>query len=253
MYTLHYILLWFLTFYQTIIFGFSPLSTNNKIGFAITRSGLNAKSMEVLNLRGEVQPLNNFILVKVKDPKEQTDGGIVLPEKLKVKRTQGTVVALGMGRYHPTSGMLCPQSVVVGDEVIYGKYDGTEISLNGVQHDIIRDENVLVKSNRSDDGKISLNNAQVVLDKVLIEVVDNDINKSSRIVIDAISTKRSSQSSTGIVRKVGPGCMAGNGEFIPMPLQKGDMVKFRNFGENNVKFGTKEYAVMDISCILAKF
>jgi len=251
--TLHYICLWFLTFHQVIISGFSPLSAINNIGFSIPRSVLNAKSIEGWNLRGEIQPLNNFILVKVKETQDQTDGGIILPEKLKIKKTQGTVVALGLGKYHPTSGMLCPQSVVAGDEVIYGKYDGTEISINGVQHELIRDENILVKFNKSDDRKISLNNAQVVLDKVLVEVDHNNSNKSSRIITDAIFTSRSSYQSTGIVRKVGPGCMAGNGEFIPMPLQKGDMVKFRNFGENNVKIGVKEYAVMEISCILAKF
>jgi len=250
---LRHICLLFLTFYQDIISAFSLSSMNRSVNFRIPKSVLNAESIEGWKVQGEIQPINNFILVKVEEIKDQTDGGIILTEKLKVMKTQGTVVAMGPGKYHPTSGMLRPHSVVAGDVVIYGKYDGTEICIDGTQHNLIRDENILVKINKLHDGKISLDNAQVVLDKVLIEVDNQNNYKSSNIIMDRISTNKLSRPSTGIVRKVGPGCIAENGEFIPMPVQKGDMVKFRDYAGDNVKFGMKEYIVVEISCILAKF
>jgi len=241
----------FLTFCAGSIFSFSPSSVNREIGFRNPNVVLNADSIEGWKVRGELQPINNFILIKVADDQNQTDGGILLSGRTKIKKTQGIVVAMGPGKYHPESGILCPIPVEAGDNVIYGKYDGTEISINGIKHNLIRDENILVKINNVKGGKINLDDIQVLYNRVLIEMDDPNTSKSGNMILSGVLSKGTR--SIGVVRKVGPGYMASNGKIISMPLQEGVMVKFRDYAANDVMIGSKEYMVVEMPGILAKF
>lgn len=96
--------------------------------------------MAKINLR----PLDDRIVVEPLEAEERTAGGIVLPDAAKEKPQRGTVVAIGPGKLLD-SGDRGELSVSVGDEVIFGKYGGTDIEINGVDVKILRESDILAK------------------------------------------------------------------------------------------------------------
>ncbi len=91
-----------------------------------------------------VKPLDERIVVEPVEAEERTAGGIVLPDTAKEKPQRGTVLAIGPGKMMD-SGDRCPVSVAVGDEVIYGKYSGTDIEIDGRDVKILRESDILAK------------------------------------------------------------------------------------------------------------
>lgn len=208
-----------------------------------------ATTIEGRKIAGEVQPLNNFLLVKTAKAVDKTDGGILLTGKAKIVKTEGKVISVGPGRTHPDSGLVFELPVQPGDGVVYGKYDGTEIDMDGEKHTLIRDDDILVKFH---GDALTLDSVEVVRDNVLVYVQKKDIETEGGILI-AKSSKSQSKPSTGEVIKVGPGKMAANGELMAMDVKPGDMVKFRDFAGNEVEIEGKEYSVVKMADILAKF
>ncbi|MCA9222065.1 MAG: co-chaperone GroES [Pirellulaceae bacterium] len=96
--------------------------------------------MAKLNIR----PLDDRVVVEPIEAEQTTAGGIVLPDSAKEKPQRGTVVAVGPGRLLD-SGERGELSVAVGDEVIYGKYGGTDIEINGNEVKILRESDILAK------------------------------------------------------------------------------------------------------------
>jgi chaperonin GroES len=89
-----------------------------------------------------VRPLRDRILVTRLEETEQRIGGIIIPDSAKEKPQQGKVVAVGRGRVND-KGDVFPLDVKAGDTVLFGKYTGTEIKLDGVEYLILREEEVL--------------------------------------------------------------------------------------------------------------
>ena len=89
-----------------------------------------------------VRPLRDRILVKRVEEEEQKVGGIIIPDTAKEKPQQGKVVAAGKGRVND-KGETFPLDVKAGDTVLFGKYAGTEIKLDGEEFLIMREEEVL--------------------------------------------------------------------------------------------------------------
>ncbi len=73
---------------------------------------------------------------------EKTKGGIIIPDTAKVKPEQGKIVAVGKGRVND-DGKLMPVGVKVGDTILFGKYSGSEVELDGEEHLIMREEDIL--------------------------------------------------------------------------------------------------------------
>lgn len=90
----------------------------------------------------KVQPLGDRILIKPLKAQDKTDGGIILPDTAKEKPQEGKVVAVGKGKVLE-SGKTEPLEVKAGDKVLYGKYSGTEIKVDGDDHLIVREEDIL--------------------------------------------------------------------------------------------------------------
>jgi len=88
------------------------------------------------------KPLGDRILLKQLEAKEQTKGGIVIPDTVKEKPQEGEIIAVGEGKKND-EGKIMPLSLKVGDKVLYGKYSGTEIVIDGGDYLIIREEDVL--------------------------------------------------------------------------------------------------------------
>lgn len=92
----------------------------------------------------KMRPLGDRVVIEPLDEQEMTASGIVLPETAKEKPQRGKVVAVGPGKLLD-NGQRAEMSVVVGDEVIYGKYGGTDIEVNGEEVKILRESDILAK------------------------------------------------------------------------------------------------------------
>ena len=90
----------------------------------------------------QVRPLHDRILVQRLDEGEQNVGGIIIPDSAKEKPQRGTVIAAGAGR-QTTAGKRLALDVKQGDTVLFGKYSGQEIKLDGVEYLIMKEDEVL--------------------------------------------------------------------------------------------------------------
>jgi chaperonin GroES len=90
----------------------------------------------------KIRPLQDRILVKRLDEEEKTKGGIIIPDSAKEKPQEAQVVAVGTGKV-AEDGTVTPLDVKVGDRVLLGKYSGSEVTLDGEEHLIIREDDVL--------------------------------------------------------------------------------------------------------------
>ena len=91
-----------------------------------------------------LRPLDDRVVVKPLDAEETTAGGIVLPDAAQEKPQRGKVLAVGEGRLMD-SGTRGELSVTVGDEVIFGKYGGSDVEVNGEEMKILRESDILAK------------------------------------------------------------------------------------------------------------
>ncbi len=89
-----------------------------------------------------IRPLYDRIVVKRIEEKEQIQGGIIIPDTAKEKPQEGEVVAVGRGK-RLENGTLVPLDVKVGDRILFGKYSGNEIKVDGVEYLIMREDEVL--------------------------------------------------------------------------------------------------------------
>lgn len=90
----------------------------------------------------KIRPLGDRILVKRIKEEENTKGGIIIPDTAKEKPQEGKVVAVGKGKLNE-DGKLIPLEVKAGDKILFGKYSGSEIKLEGEEHLILREDDVL--------------------------------------------------------------------------------------------------------------
>jgi chaperonin GroES len=105
--------------------------------------GLSAKSAteEAQPMAQRVKPLHDRIIVKRIEEEEKSKGGIIIPDTAKEKPQQGKVVAVGPGKRD--DGKLIPLDVKAGDTVLFAKYAGTDIKIEGEDHLILREDDVL--------------------------------------------------------------------------------------------------------------
>jgi chaperonin GroES len=92
-----------------------------------------------------LQPLEDRIVVRPAEAEEKTHSGLVIPDTAKEKPQQGEVLAVGPGRRAEQSGELIPIDLTVGDTVVYSKYGGTEITVDGEELLILSSRDVLAK------------------------------------------------------------------------------------------------------------
>ncbi len=90
----------------------------------------------------KVKPLQDRILIKRLQEEEKTKGGIIIPDAAKEKPQEGMVIAVGDGKTLE-NGQKIKLSVKAGDKILFGKYSGTEIKIDGEEHLILREDDVL--------------------------------------------------------------------------------------------------------------
>jgi len=90
----------------------------------------------------KIRPLQDRIIVKRVAEEEKTKGGIIIPDTAKEKPIEGTVLAVGNGKVQE-DGRVRALDVKVGDRILFAKYGGTEVKLDGEEHLVIREEDIL--------------------------------------------------------------------------------------------------------------
>jgi len=90
----------------------------------------------------KVKPLNDRVLVLRIGEEEKTSGGIIIPDTAKEKPQEGKVVAVGPGKVND-EGKKIALDVKAGDKILFGKYSGTEIKIDGVEHLIMKEDDIL--------------------------------------------------------------------------------------------------------------
>lgn len=199
-------------------------------------------------IRGPIQPVGNFVLVRVKDTLTATEGGILLPDQAKERPTEGLVIAAGPGKVHPFTGVRIHNPIKEGVSVLYGKFDGKPIVYNDDSCQMIRDDDCLLYY---DGVTMNLENVVPVRDYVLI-ALDKDpetLATSSGVVI-ASQVVADDLPCEGVVVKTGEGRMASNGELTSPPVKIGERVKFKDYAGNDVRIDGKPYSVVKMVDIL---
>jgi chaperonin GroES len=90
----------------------------------------------------KIRPLGDRILVKRIKEEEKTKGGIIIPDTAKEKPQEGKVVAVGKGKMSEQGKLVVPD-VKAGDKILFGKYAGSEVKLDGEEHLILREDDIL--------------------------------------------------------------------------------------------------------------
>jgi chaperonin GroES len=90
----------------------------------------------------KIRPLQDRVIVKRIEEEEKSKGGIIIPDTAKEKPQEGKVVAVGKGKVND-DGTITPLDVKVNDRILFGKYSGTEINVDGEEHLIMREDDIL--------------------------------------------------------------------------------------------------------------
>ena len=90
----------------------------------------------------KIRPLQDRVIVKRLEEEEKTKGGIIIPYTAKEKPMEGLVIAVGKGKT-AEDGKLIKLDVKAGDRILFGKYSGTEVKIDGVEHLIMREDDIL--------------------------------------------------------------------------------------------------------------
>jgi len=90
----------------------------------------------------KVRPLHDRIIVKRMEGEQKTKGGIIIPDTAQEKPVEGKIIAIGNGKTLE-NGKILPLEVKKGDKVLFGKYAGTEIKIDGEEHLIMREEDII--------------------------------------------------------------------------------------------------------------
>ena len=90
----------------------------------------------------KIRPLQDRVIVKRVEEEEKSKGGIIIPDTAKEKPQEGKVVAIGKGKVND-DGKVTPLDVKVNDRILFGKYSGTEINIDGEEHLIMREDDIL--------------------------------------------------------------------------------------------------------------
>lgn len=90
----------------------------------------------------KIRPLQDRVIVKRLEEEEKSKGGIIIPDTAKEKPQEGKVVAVGKGKMNE-DGKVTPLDVKVNDRVLFGKYAGTEVNIDGEEHLIMREDDIL--------------------------------------------------------------------------------------------------------------
>ena len=101
-----------------------------------------------------IRPLNSGVVIRPRDAEEKTSGGVSLPDTIRGRSNEGTVVAVGKGYYHATSGSYIPCDIEVGQRVLFLRWNGYLINYNGEQLIRVEENEILCEVDKEDDASL---------------------------------------------------------------------------------------------------
>lgn len=198
-------------------------------------------------IRGDITPLGNSLLVKVKDTLQATTGGVLLPDQSKERPTEGLVMEAGPGRIHPDTGVLITNPVEAGLSVLYGQFDGKPIEYKGDECQVITGDEVMLYYQ---GVTMSLENVTPCRDYVLVKVPQKEEQVTTSGVVIADMVTKDDNVCEGFVVKVGEGRMNSSGKFSPSPVAVGERVKFKDYAGSDVRIEGLDYVLVQMVNIL---
>ncbi len=214
-------------------------------------------SLDGLSLDNPIRPLNDVVVIKIDPVKESSDGGVLLPNAREANPPNtGTVVDIGPGRTNRDTGFKFGMMFEKGDRVLWGKHVSAPVKYNDEDHLLVSEDNVLLSFQRDTPTLDSIKmNRNLIL--VTIKKENGPQQLKSGIVISTPAS-REAEVTIGEVLSVGPPGMARNGVPIPMNVDVGDTVKFRDFAaeylpRNTLSVEGQDCVVIKNTDILATF
>ncbi|KAL9225012.1 hypothetical protein vseg_000984 [Gypsophila vaccaria] len=189
-----------------------------------------------------IKPLGDRVLIKIKTVEEKTSSGIFLPSSAQKKQQSGEVVAVGAGKRVGDDRV--PVAVETGKEVVYSKYVGTEVEVDGSSHLILKEDDI-IGILESDDVK----DLKPLNDRILIKVAETEEKTSGGLLL---STSAKERPSFGTVIAAGPGLLDEEGTRTPLPVSPGNTVLYSKYAGNDLK-GTdgSDYITLRASDLMA--
>lgn len=231
--------------------GLRSASRISKINVSVAYPSFTSRSFRALVVNAasvtaskytSVKPLGDRVLIKTKIVEEKTSSGIFLPTSTQTKPQSGEVVAIGPGK--KVGGKKLPVAIKTGAEVLYSKYTGTEIEVDGSSHLILKEDDVIGILD-TDDVK----DLKPLNDRLLIKVAEVE-NKTAGGLLLTESTKE--KPSFGTVVATGPGLLDEEGNRTPLPVSPGNTVLYSKYAGNDLKGGDgSDYIALRVSDVMA--
>uniref|UniRef100_A0A7S1XUK7 20 kDa chaperonin, chloroplastic n=1 Tax=Phaeomonas parva TaxID=124430 RepID=A0A7S1XUK7_9STRA len=199
--------------------------------------------------QGTLVPDQNFVLVRLREAEEESEGGLFLPGTAREKPRDGEVVAAGPGKRDPETGTLLETEVKPGDKIVYGEYDGTRIVVDGVDYQVLEDKNILLIY---EGDKPTITNARLLEDRIAVKL-NGAIDETTRGVLIADSAQKDYVAQDGEVMAMGPGLRTSMGDRIPMDIKVGEFARFRDFVGADIDMDGENFRVVRMSEIVAKW
>ncbi|KAH9619203.1 hypothetical protein KSS87_008521 [Heliosperma pusillum] len=189
-----------------------------------------------------ITPLADRVLVKIKEPEEKTSGGILLPTTAVTKPQAGEVVAVGEGKTVGKNKI--DFSVKTGTKVVYSKYAGTELEFNGLNHLLLKEDDI-VGILETDD----IQDLKPLNERVLIKVAEAEQTTAGGLLLTEASKEKPS---VGTVVAVGPGPLDEEGTRKPISVSPGNTVMYSKYAGNEFKGKDgSEYIALRASDVMA--
>ncbi|KAJ4755333.1 20 kDa chaperonin [Rhynchospora pubera] len=189
-----------------------------------------------------IKPVGNRVLVKIKSGEDKTSGGLYLPTTAQTKSQEGEVVALGDGA--TVGGTKVDFSVKEGNQVVYSKYAGTELEFHGINHLLMKEDDI-VGILESDDIK----DLKPLGDRVLIKIAEAEEKTAGGLIL---TEQAKEKPSIGTVVAVGPGSLDEDGKRKPIDVSPGSTVMYSKYAGSEFKSadGT-DYIALRVSDVMA--
>ncbi|CAE7861642.1 cct2 [Symbiodinium microadriaticum] len=199
-----------------------------------------AATADAVQVKGELSPLFDYVLIKAKEAVTSTKSGLLLPTSSE-KPSEGEVVAVGPGAVQET-GVQVPVWAQVGMKVLHGKYGVEEVKYNDEDHVLVRDDDVLLSYSGDEP---TLESIQMPRGKVLLKLLDEKEESQGGILLSKGAAKP--DTTIGEVVAVGEDALDRFGKPITTDLAVGDTVRFRFGNEVKLDLGKSEFRSVDVS------
>ncbi len=183
----------------------------------------------------KIRPLQDRVIVKRVEEEEKTKGGIIIPDTAKEKPQEGKVVAVGKGKVND-DGKLIPLDVKAGDRILFGKYSGTEIKIDGEEHLIMREDDILGVDRRQVSARARERKNEIMPAKIVRFGQDarDTILRGVNLLADAVTVTLGPKGRNVVLEKsFGAPTVTKDGVTVAKEIELED--KFENMGAQMVK------------------